>query len=78
MFYAVIMAGGFGTRLWPLSRRGHSKQSLRLIGDRSMFQQAVDRLAPLFGLENIFVVTRTDQSALLSSKLPAARMDIPI
>jgi mannose-1-phosphate guanylyltransferase len=70
MYYAVIMAGGSGTRLWPLSRRGHSKQSLKLVGERTMFQHAVDRLVPLFQPEQIFVVTREDQSALLSSQVP--------
>jgi mannose-1-phosphate guanylyltransferase len=70
MYYAVIIAGGSGTRLWPLSRRGRSKQSLRLVGNRSMFQHAVDRLAPLFGPEQIYVVTREDQSTLLSSQIP--------
>ena len=70
MYYALIMAGGSGTRLWPLSRNGRSKQSLKFIGNRSMFQQAVERLAPLFPLEQIFVVTRDEQSALLSSQCP--------
>ena len=70
MYYAVIMAGGSGTRLWPLSRRGRSKQALKLVGERSMFQHAVDRLAPLFPPERIYVVTREDQCALLSSQVP--------
>jgi mannose-1-phosphate guanylyltransferase len=70
MYYAVIMAGGSGTRLWPLSRRSRSKQSLQLVGDRTMFQHAVDRLAPLFQPDKILVVTREDQSALLSSQAP--------
>ena len=74
MYYAVIIAGGSGTRLWPLSRRSRSKQSLKLVGDRTMFQHAVDRLAPLFQPEQIYVVTREDQSALLSSQVP----DLPI
>jgi mannose-1-phosphate guanylyltransferase len=74
MYYAVIIAGGSGTRLWPLSRRGRSKQSLNLIGDRSMFQHAVDRLAPTFQTGQIFVVTREDQSVLLSSQVP----DLPL
>ena len=47
-FYAVIMAGGGGTRLWPLSRKETPKQMLQLIGERTMFQLAVDRLAGLF------------------------------
>jgi mannose-1-phosphate guanylyltransferase len=70
MYYALIMAGGSGTRLWPLSRNNRSKQSLQLIGERTMFQQAVERLAPLFPLERIFVVTRADQCALLASQMP--------
>ncbi len=74
MYYAVIIAGGSGTRLWPLSRRNCPKQSLKLVGDRTMFQHAVDRLAPLFQPNQIFVVTREDQSALLSSQVP----DVPI
>jgi mannose-1-phosphate guanylyltransferase len=70
MYYAVIIAGGTGTRLWPLSRRSRSKQSLKLVGERSMFQHAVDRLTPLFLPEQIFVVTREDQSGLLASQVP--------
>jgi mannose-1-phosphate guanylyltransferase len=56
-YYAVIMAGGVGTRLWPLSRRERPKQSLRLIGERTMFEHTVDRLASLFSPEEILVVT---------------------
>lgn len=70
MYYALIMAGGSGTRLWPLSRNGRPKQTLTLVGNRSMFQSAVDRLDPLFKFENIFVVTRKDQSAILSTQVP--------
>ena len=46
-FYALIMAGGSGTRLWPLSRQARPKQVLPLVEDKSMFQLAVERLAPL-------------------------------
>lgn len=69
-YNAVIMAGGSGTRLWPLSRRGRSKQTLHLVGERTMFQYAVDRLVPLFPPEQIYIVTREDQCALLSSQVP--------
>jgi len=44
---AVIMAGGSGTRLWPLSRTGHPKQFLSLHGEMTMLQQTVDRLSGL-------------------------------
>ncbi len=68
--YALIMAGGGGTRLWPLSRRNHPKQSLQLFGNRSMFQYSVDRLLSLLPIERIYVVTAEEQVALLSAQYP--------
>jgi len=70
MLYAVIMAGGSGTRLWPLSRKSQPKQSLKLIGDRTMFQHAVDRLNPLFTPDRIFVVTNANMAAVLMPQAP--------
>lgn len=70
-YYAVIMAGGGGTRLWPLSRQERPKQSLALLGDRTMFQIAVDRLAPLFPPERILVVTNDRYAADLRRQSPA-------
>jgi mannose-1-phosphate guanylyltransferase len=69
-FYAVIMAGGGGTRLWPLSRKNRPKQMLRLFGDRTLFQMAVDRLLPLISSHSIFVVTVEDQAEQLQSQAP--------
>lgn len=68
--YAVIMAGGGGTRLWPLSRQDNPKQFLRLTGDRTLFQMAIDRLAGLFPPERIFVVTVEDQALRLRQDCP--------
>ncbi len=56
-FYAVILAGGGGTRLWPMSREEVPKQLLSLVEESSMFRVSVERLAPLFAPEQIFVVT---------------------
>jgi mannose-1-phosphate guanylyltransferase len=70
MDYALIMAGGSGTRLWPLSRESRPKQSLQLVGERSMFQHAVDRLVPLFPAERIWVVTRLEHASLLLAQTP--------
>ncbi len=68
--YAVIMAGGGGTRLWPLSRQTHPKQTLTLFGDRSMFQLSVDRLLPLLPPERICVVTAAEQVEPLAKQAP--------
>jgi mannose-1-phosphate guanylyltransferase len=69
-FYAVIMAGGGGTRLWPLSRQSRPKQALELIGQRTMFQHAVDRIAPIFPPERILVVTSAEHVGQLQAQAP--------
>jgi mannose-1-phosphate guanylyltransferase len=69
-YYAVIMAGGGGTRLWPLSRQARPKQMVRLGGERTLFQLAVDRLDGLFPPENIRVVTVADQVTQLHGQCP--------
>lgn len=69
-YYAVIMAGGGGTRLWPLSRKSRPKQMLHLLDDRSLFQIAVDRLAGIFPAERILVVTVEEQAQQLQLQCP--------
>ena len=68
-YYAVIMAGGGGTRLWPLSRQTRPKQLLQLIDDRTFFQLAVDRLSPFFAPDHIFIVTVADQVGALREQV---------
>lgn len=70
MYYAVIMAGGSGTRLWPLSRRSYPKQALKLLGEQTMFQYAVERIKPIFPMERIFVVTRAEHGPILMEQVP--------
>ena len=70
MNYAVIMAGGAGTRLWPISRERLPKPALRLYSEKSMFQIAVERLAPLFTPKQVIVVAGAGHSAVLAEQVP--------
>lgn len=68
--YALIMAGGRGTRFWPRSRKRNAKQVLRFFGERSLIQQTVDRLKPLIPPENIWVITNELLQPEIRSQLP--------
>jgi len=68
--YAVIPAGGSGTRLWPASRRGQPKFLLPLPGPRSMVQATVDRLAPLVPYARVYVVTGSSHAVAVARQLP--------
>lgn len=68
--YAVILAGGSGIRLWPLSRRNKPKHQLEIIGNQSLLQQTYNRLHPAFKPENILVVTTCDQEDNIRAQLP--------
>lgn len=74
-FFAVIMAGGGGTRLWPLSRKSSPKQLLKLIGGKSLFQIAVERLNGLVETDHIYVVTIQSQVAKLHAQVPSIPME---
>ena len=60
--YGVIMAGGGGTRFWPLSRQKTPKQLLNLSGKELMVNEAVERMATVIGKSNIFIVTADVQA----------------
>ncbi|HET7081589.1 MAG TPA: mannose-1-phosphate guanylyltransferase [Chloroflexia bacterium] len=68
--YATILAGGGGSRLWPLSRNNTPKQLLTLVSPRSMLQETVDRLTPLMPPENIVVVTGEKHADQARAQLP--------
>ncbi|MBE0696181.1 MAG: mannose-1-phosphate guanylyltransferase, partial [Anaerolineaceae bacterium] len=69
-YYAVIMAGGEGSRLWPLSRQLRPKQMVQLGSERSLFQVAVDRIKDIFPPDRIYVVTVASQAKSLKSQCP--------
>lgn len=67
--YGVIIAGGRGTRFWPLSRPYRPKQLLKILGGKSLIQQTVNRVLPLFGRENLLVVTVAEHYAAVRREL---------
>lgn len=71
MLHAVILAGGSGTRFWPLSRVARPKQLLDLVGGRTMIQATVDRLAGVVSSEQTLVVTNRSLVAAIAEQLPA-------
>jgi len=68
--YAMVMAGGSGTRLWPLSRRRTPKQLLPLIGEASLLQQTVARLEPILRPHDIYVITAQAHVRATQRQLP--------
>jgi mannose-1-phosphate guanylyltransferase len=70
MKYAVIMAGGSGLRLWPLSRTSRPKQLLRLVDGRSLLQLTWDRVVGLLPAEQIFVCTAQADAAAVLAEFP--------
>ena len=69
-FYPIILAGGRGTRFWPLSRRKRAKQLLALDGKHTMIQQTVARLAPLASAKRFWIVTNRDLRPVVLKQLP--------
>jgi mannose-1-phosphate guanylyltransferase len=69
--YAIIMAGGVGTRFWPISTTQHPKQFLDILGTgQTLLQQTYSRLSKVCPKENIFVVTNTAYEQLVAKQLP--------
>jgi len=74
-FYPVILAGGRGTRFWPLSRKKRAKQLLALDGKQTMIQQTVKRLLPLASAKHFWVVTNDDSRPEILRQLPKLRRE---
>ena len=69
-FYPVILAGGRGTRFWPLSRKKRAKQLLALDGKQTMIQQTVARLLPLAPAKKFWIITNEDLRPAIIRQLP--------
>ena len=73
-FNPVILAGGRGTRFWPLSRKKRAKQLLALDGKRTMIQQTVARLLPLAPAKQFWIISNQDLRAAIAKQLPKLPM----
>ncbi|MBE6297099.1 MAG: mannose-1-phosphate guanylyltransferase [Bacteroidales bacterium] len=69
--YCVIMAGGQGTRLWPMSRKAYPKQFQDILGcGRTLLQQTYDRYSKIVPPENIIISTHVDYTGIVREQLP--------
>ena len=77
----VILCGGSGTRLWPLSRQNYPKQFLKLVGDSTLFQQSVSRAIALenydIQIEEILIVTNENHRFLVLEQLYELKLKVP-
>jgi mannose-1-phosphate guanylyltransferase len=73
--YAVILAGGGGTRLWPLSSPERPKPFIPLVDGKTLLATTVDRLLPLIPYEDIYVLVAASQVALVRESLPSLPAD---
>lgn len=70
-YYVLIMAGGIGSRFWPVSKKSFPKQFIDIIGTgESLIKQTYNRFSHMVPQENIFVVTNTDYIPLVQSHIP--------
>lgn len=74
--YCVIMAGGVGTRFWPMSKTAHPKQFIDILGTgESLLQQTYNRFLKVCGKDNIFIVTNQQYLSLVKKQLPTIAGD---
>lgn len=71
MIIPVILAGGSGTRLWPLSREQYPKQLLSLVNDKTMLQNTVLRLTSFESVEKLLVLCNEDHRFMVAEQLRA-------
>jgi len=74
----VILAGGSGTRLWPLSRKHYPKQYLSLMGDNTMLQETILRLKGLFDLRDLIIICNVEHRFLVADQCKKININNPI
>ncbi len=67
---AIIMAGGVGTRFWPVSRKNQPKQFLPIVSEKTMIEETIDRLSPRIPLNNIYTIANPEKTEIAKSFLP--------
>lgn len=75
MDYAVIMAGGTGTRLWPMSRKSKPKQLHNLVSKKTLIQETFDRVESTLGPKRIFISTNPNYVEDIASQLPSIKKE---
>ena len=74
--YVAIMAGGIGSRFWPMSRAGFPKQFLDILNTgKTLIQSTYDRFAEFIPVENIYVVTSHEYISIVEQQLPGIRKE---
>ncbi len=69
--YVAIMAGGIGSRFWPMSRRSYPKQFLDILNTgKTLLQGTYERFLTFIPIENIYIVTSTEYKAIVHEQLP--------
>lgn len=74
--YAIVLCGGSGERLWPLSRGLRPKQFIELNGEQSMLQQTISRISKIMRQDNIYAVTHEDHKFQLKEQLADKYPDV--
>jgi mannose-1-phosphate guanylyltransferase len=73
--YAVVVAGGSGTRLWPLSRKNLPKQMQSLMGDQTLIAETIERIGAVVPIENVFVSTTANYAGMVHDLVPQIPVD---
>ena len=68
--YILILAGGSGTRFWPLSRKKNPKQVLQIFGEETLLQQTIHRISDWVEMEKIFLLTNEEQKTIIQKNAP--------